>query len=596
MMKTYITRNDTRRTITLLLLGLLAAAILFLPYFYLGEDSVFKLGDGLDQDPPYFLLSAKYLFRPGKMVLDELFNGAPRGAIQTSSFVEIVLMRFLEPIWAYILHFFMMQLYGIAGMFLVLHSVLKKTLLNDLIALGLSICYILLPFGPTWGLSYIGVPMMYYCIIRLSFREYRCGNNFCTALLWGLFTLYCLASSVMYAGFYIVITIFVFLLLTLSERGRHILDRKNIIIQFVIICGLYFLEYFYTIHDVLTVVSHRTEFIKKAKPFWNNFYNNLVYGHVFTAPSVSRYVILPVAIVSAVILLLRRKDIKNEIIECGGRILLWCDLAIILICFFWSFYESEQGIRFFSKFGIIGTFGWDRVNTALPCLWMIAAAITLSIILEGMRLGFHAGSWMQYLTGAALTIALCGLAFLMNYDYVATVNRLPVPDVVRQERYLSWRDVYDEELFSRISSYIGRPQSEYRIACVGMPPAEAMMNGFYTLDGYSVNYPVEYKHAFRKVIAGELDKDPELQVYFDEYGARCYVFSAEIGKNYYIFDRDAQIQQLDIDMKAFAELDGEYILSALRIMNAESIGLELLEKFESNVNDRIIYLYVNSAF
>lgn len=41
------------------------------------------------------------------------------------------------------------------------------------------------------------------------------------------------------------------------------------------------------------------------------------------------------------------------------------------------------------------------------------------------------------------------------------------------------------------------------------------MHGFYTVDGYSNNYPLEYKHRFREVIAAELEKNEEVRVYFD---------------------------------------------------------------------------------
>lgn len=41
---------------------------------------------------------------------------------------------------------------------------------------------------------------------------------------------------------------------------------------------------------------------------------------------------------------------------------------------------------------------------------------------------------------------------------------------------------------------------------VGIYPAAAAYNGFHCLDGYSNNYPLEYKHAFRQIMEGELDK------------------------------------------------------------------------------------------
>ena len=52
-----------------------------------------------------------------------------------------------------------------------------------------------------------------------------------------------------------------------------------------------------------------------------------------------------------------------------------------------------------------------------------------------------------------------------------------------------------------IDDAIGRDKSTYRVAHLGISPAPALMHGFYTVDGYSNNYPLEYKHRFREVIA-----------------------------------------------------------------------------------------------
>ena len=60
---------------------------------------------------------------------------------------------------------------------------------------------------------------------------------------------------------------------------------------------------------------------------------------------------------------------------------------------------------------------------------------------------------------------------------------------------------------------------------LGISPAPALMHGFYTVDGYSNNYPLEYKHRFREVIAPEIEKNEEVRVYFDTWGNRCYLFN-----------------------------------------------------------------------
>ena len=94
---------------------------------------------------------------------------------------------------------------------------------------------------------------------------------------------------------------------------------------------------------------------------------------------------------------------------------------------------------------------------------------------------------------------------------------------------MSWKDYFAEDLMAEIRDAIrketGMEQSEYRIASLGMCPAVPLEAGFYCIDGYSNNYSLEYKHQFREIIAKELEKCPDMRVYFDDWGSRCYLFT-----------------------------------------------------------------------
>ncbi|GAA3312748.1 hypothetical protein GCM10020331_001250 [Ectobacillus funiculus] len=96
----------------------------------------------------------------------------------------------------------------------------------------------------------------------------------------------------------------------------------------------------------------------------------------------------------------------------------------------------------------------------------------------------------------------------------------------------SFRQFYSEHLFQEIKNYIGKPQQSYRVASIGLHPAIAQYNGFYTVDTYTNFYPLSYKYQFRAIIAKELDKSPVLKDYYDHWGNRVYVFVAELGKHY----------------------------------------------------------------
>lgn len=150
---------------------------------------------------------------------------------------------------------------------------------------------------------------------------------------------------------------------------------------------------------------------------------------------------------------------------------------------------------------------------------------------------------------------------------------------------------------TQVEAYIyettGQSKEDYRVVSLGIAPAAALYNGFYCLDGYSNNYTLEYKHAFRQIIEPELDKSEYLTEYFDDWGNRCYLFSAEIPGYYTVRKGGFYFADFSMNTDAFSELGGEYLFSAAYIENPEKTGLKLLreEPFETNDSYYKIYLY-----
>jgi Protein of unknown function (DUF6044) len=156
----------------------------------------------------------------------------------------------------------------------------------------------------------------------------------------------------------------------------------------------------------------------------------------------------------------------------------------------------------------------------------------------------------------------------------------------------SFREFYAEKQFQEIKEHIGLPVHKYRVASIGIHPAIAQYNGFYTLDTYNNFYPLSYKHKFRQIIAKELAKNKKLREYFDEWGGRCYIFVDELGKHY-MFNKNSKrkITHLHLNTNVFREMGGRYIFSALSIENAKQNQLTLEKVFHSKESAWTIYLY-----
>lgn len=158
--------------------------------------------------------------------------------------------------------------------------------------------------------------------------------------------------------------------------------------------------------------------------------------------------------------------------------------------------------------------------------------------------------------------------------------------------YISWESWFSEDLMQEIDDAIGRDKSTYRVAHLGISPAPALMHGFYTVDGYSNNYPLEYKHRFREVIAPEIEKNEEVRVYFDTWGNRCYLFNSITG-NYMRLQKGNTLvyEGLEFDMEALRELGCEYLFSGAEIGDADRMGMELVGYFETEDSYWGIWVY-----
>jgi hypothetical protein len=226
-----------------------------------------------------------------------------------------------------------------------------------------------------------------------------------------------------------------------------------------------------------------------------------------------------------------------------------------------------------------GAFNFGRFHFLTPLIWFLVLALALRDL---------PGRWQQGVLGLQL---LLGLA--MNPEWLNNLRELAGQTKLNEPNYAAY---VSQPLFEQVQQTIrqqtGLQPTQYRVACLGFPPAVAQLNNFYTLDSYQNNYPLAYKHQFRPLIAGELAKSPVLRAYFDAWGNRCYLFSAELGKDFRVgaFQRRV-VQDFTFDTPNFRKLGGRYVLSAARLTHPALIGFRLVGIFHQADAYWQIYLY-----
>ncbi len=232
--------------------------------------------------------------------------------------------------------------------------------------------------------------------------------------------------------------------------------------------------------------------------------------------------------------------------------------------------------------------GWQFNRTIFfnPFLWYAALFIVL-IRLYDRGIGT---AWIANGIICAAVLAVILTPNRYNDLYFTCYNRAYEYFHGTEVDDLDYEQFYAQELFEQIKDRIGY-QGEWS-AAYGLHPAVLEYNGIATLDGYLGFYSQQYKEDFRRIIAPALERVEQTRIYYDDWGARAYLYSGtdlsivNATKTVYATDYD-----IYIDGDAFRELGGEYIFSRLELTNAKEVGLELVESDTAQDGSCTIYVY-----
>jgi hypothetical protein len=553
-------------------------------YFYHhGENSRALIIDSLDSYLPAhavlargddFLAATDSTFKP-------LLGGIPRGSLPSETRLFLWLYRYLSPFHAYVAMEIILRVVALAGMVLLLRRhVLPNA--SAVVIFGASLSFALLPFYVHADLSVTGQPLLAYALLNIRQRDNSPYN-------WLIVAVFPFTSSLPFIGFAIVPIV------ALWIAGEWLATRR-FPARLSIALALLVAGYGASEYRLLALlggghgfVSHRTEYVYTAAPLSRVLVHtaeDFAAGNPY-APSLQDVIILPAAILAQVlgVLLSRREknDAKRnrqpEDIACGGyRHQLQLLVVLIFVCAgiscWWGFCSSRPFVAILNSpaGGSVRTLQLHRLNLLHPALWTLVFAVTLAMLSTALA----GGRWVA----AALVV-------VQLFVVVAAERR------EHEQQKLTFAEFFSPALFRDIRDFIARPPENYRVVSLGLNPSIALYNGFHTADGYWVNYPLAYKHRFRRAMAGELAKDADLTAYFDEWGSRCFLFSAELGRRY-LYTKDSgkrRIERLNIDTGVLSDLGVEYILSAVEIGNAEELNLKLEHSFERGDSPWKIFLY-----
>lgn len=559
----------------------LAILLLFLaPYVFRGERIHMKISDVMDAWVP----QQKVLAESGKAFsldpdteIDNLVNGIRiSGFVNSGWNVTTVLFMLFGPFTAFALNVFIMAFTAFWGMRLLL----RKYVIKDSgpgvewIITGSALCFALLPFYPSGGLSIAGLPLLLYSFLNIRGDDWS-WRDFAYIAFFPFY------SVLPFAGLFIVIYLTIlFVINWVKEKRFHV----PYFIGLAVLGVLYLFTHFHLIYSFLdpNYASYREELEALPMTFalcFKSFLHNILFDRS-NIIGAQRFFVAGAAAAAVIVGIVRKvKEVKYLLLLIG---------LMLFHAFLWGFKFWGGMHSFREKYQVLNALNLGRFYWLNPFIWYVIFALSLWII------------WKLKFGNAAVFAFLAGQVLFMfagyNWEYRYLAGR-PLPFTYSY----SYREYYSEALFEKIGRFIGKPREDYRAASMGLPPGISQYNGFYTLDVFSNVYPLDYKHRFRRIIARELEKDKEVEFVFDKNGKRCYLLSAELhkkklrgltfGRGISKKQQHLKIKKLELNMAAFAEMGGEYIFSAVKIVNYEENGLSLEGVFEDKDSPWKIHLY-----
>lgn len=558
-------------------LGMLGMALTMVPNVILGEQSIFTAHDQLDGEMIAYLLQAKHLFS-GDM-LPEFMGGMPKTALTLPAPLCVVLFLGGNGFAALFLMQLAGRLVGFAGMYLLAKEITGREWAGALVGGA----YGILPFLPVYGLSQYGIPMLFWCVLQLRENKHL-------ALAYGYVVLFGLNSSLVLAGFGLLGMGVMLMLWDFLEKKKTVHFR----LAWLVLAGIYVIENYHLLFQILGIgeqnISHKVEYRLEAQPFWRSVWQMLLNGGQHSNGYQKFIVPVVLAALAAAVAAGGIGRENKKVLRCLGACLGWNCLLVLLA----ALWDSSLGVSVRKSMGALGAFQLDRLLWITPAFWYLAVACGVALLWnlwmgqKGIRKAAVGGC--LFVSGAA--VIFTGLWILYSGDVKSNIQKLRNPEY----GLMSYSDYYAAGVMEQVRDFLeertGKGQEEYRVVSLGIDPAAALYYGFYCLDGYSNNYPLSYKHRFREIIRPELEKSGYLADYFDNWGNRCYLFSAECPGYYTIEKGGFSFQEYLVDAKALREMGCGYLLSAAYIQNADAQGLILMQETPFETEESYYHIYV----
>ncbi|WP_027209412.1 DUF6044 family protein [Butyrivibrio hungatei] len=586
--------------------------ILIISVFYcaIGENSYIGVHDNMDLFIAQFamLRNTGTFFSHG--VSAPFLGGVSRDVLPGEASLYTVLYMIFSPFTAYIVGYVLKL--GIAVFSCVLLFVdctilsgekidsfferarfcLKEEYAPELnLAVGAGFLYGVLNLFPAFGISFASIPLIVYLLRRIYLTEKSDDPKRVRKMAGYVVLIFCypFVSYFSYFGFFILGYLFIAIIWMWIRDKRLsfglIAGLVALSVGFVVfeyrLFGMMLFSDVTTIRD--TMVQSYVQVSEVPALVGDVFVNGMMH-----AEDCHKYFVMPVCLLYLIFLNGRyvyKKNFRGVFTDAYNL----CALILVFNAVVYGIYFiREVDDVFATVVPPLKGFQFNRTVFFSPFIW----CAMLFIIAYRMRKKEIFKGVLSYAVIATAVVFVIITPTRYN-DLRGTLYHIVKENVMGNKLDdLNYREFYSEELFSDVKKEIGYKEGEWSVA-YGMHPAILEYNGIATLDGYLGFYPQSYKEEFRKVIAPALSKNPASAAYFDEWGARCYLYSGTDAtivmatkSMYGVTDNN-----IYIDAGELKKLGCKYLFSRIDISNALEVGLFQVGEYSGHGSPYNIYVY-----
>ena len=551
------------------------------------------------------------IFAASDAIIPNMMNGLPRASYFNEFNLLVWLYYFFQPLTAFIINEITIHLTAFFSMYVFLNRYVvkpKKYYKNIPVFIG-SLYFALLPYWSGAIFSIALLPLVTYSLLNIK-------NGRASKRDWLLILILPFFGSFLFIYMFYIVLAGIYLFWNAAKERRF--NTRFFLALFLMGCTFLLAEYrlvLATFSD-FGFISHRTEFdVFFTYDLLESYRRGLAFflsGHTSHVPGLQFSFVLPVIIIGMFLTLSKRRFNSIESLAIWTAIVLsfagdvWTLILIDKLTFLWIlilsaymlFNKSNRTVgllMIFQIFMALTAASWHyeglhwlgesieffrkvnftRIAFVQPFIWGILLAMTMIVLHRKLRYSF---------IFISIFMGLQILTSFVHSNY-QTEPRL---------KYSSFKDYYAPELFESVKKRIPEPIDQVRVVSYGLEPAVSLYNGFYTIDGYSPNYPLSYKHRFRNVISEWLDDNSseanaKAREIYDQWGSKVYILSTTV--TFMFYDNSIVVRNPIFNADALCALGSDYLLSAYMLEKPNEKKLLFIDKFIGDENSWTIHLY-----